>query len=39
VNTDFRFLQDALAIRKKVEMKLGPFATFAERKAATAVQK
>ena len=32
-------LQDAPAIRKKVEVQLGPFATFAERKVATAVQK
>jgi hypothetical protein len=39
MKTDFRFLQDAPAIRKKVEVQLGPFATFAERKVATALQK
>jgi hypothetical protein len=39
MNTDLRFLQDAPAIRKKVEVQLGPFATFAERKVAAALQK
>jgi hypothetical protein len=39
MNTDLRFLQDAPAIKKKVEVQLGPFATLAERKVAIVVQK
>jgi hypothetical protein len=39
VNTDVLFLQDALESKKKVEVKYGPFASYTERKVATAIQK
>jgi hypothetical protein len=38
MNTDLRFLQDAPEIKKKVEVQLGPFASFALRKVAIAIQ-
>ncbi len=39
MNTDIRFLQDALEIKIKVEVQLGSFASCALRKVATAMQK
>jgi hypothetical protein len=39
MNTDLCFLQDAPEIKKQVEVKLGPFASFALRKVATAIEK
>ncbi len=39
MNTDLRFLQDDPEIKKQVEVQLGPFACFALRKVATAIQK
>ncbi len=39
MNTDLRFLTDVPEIKKKVELQLGPFASFALRKIATAIQK
>ena len=39
MNTDLRFLQDDHEIKKQVEVQLGPFACFALRKVATAIQK
>jgi hypothetical protein len=38
-NTDLPFLFIAPAVKKKVEVKLGPFTSFTERKVATAIQK
>ncbi len=39
VNTDFFFQQAAPAMKKQVEVKMGPFATFNDRRIAIATQK